>query len=526
MREWLSTPSARRGVCFCLVLATWICVPARPATAQPVFGQPSTYPVDGSPVAVQGTAIDQQTGLDLVVANEAGESGPSLSFLVNRGLGSFFPETVMSLDAQRFILQSIAAADFDGDGDGDVAAAVDEIGEVIPLRAVVLVFRNNGAGSFAGPDPYPLSGVFPRAIVAADATGDGTLDLIVPYSNNATGSVQGLVSVLSGRGNGQFDVRPVISVGSGPVAVAVGRLDADTNPDLVVGDPADGRTFLLYGTGTTTPLFGAPVELIAIGANAVAIANLDQTALPEVLALGSSAPFPLRIFSQTASRVFAAPTQVLVGFAPSAMTVGLFDDDERLDIVVASGIGAQLFVGNAEGSLTPAEVITNDTSLDSLTAAHLNGDSRLDIAAGSRLGDQVTVVLNGADAPFTPSPTATATPSPTRTSTGTRTATATRTGTITRTSTVTPTVRTATPSPSPLVSATATVFVTATITTTITPTPLGPGDANCDGRIDEGDIGGVITNVFDPTCATADANRDERVSAGDVPLVVRLVVGD
>jgi hypothetical protein len=520
MREWLWTPSARWGVCFCLVLGTWVCTSATPSAAQTVFGRPGSYPVDGSPVALQGAAIDQQTGLDLVVANEAGESGPSLSFLINRGLGSFFPETVMSLDAQRFILQSVAAADFDGDGDGDVAAAVDEVGEIIPLRATVLVYLNSGNGNFAAPVAYPLSGVFPRAIVAAEATGNGTIDLVVPYSNNSIGSVQGLVSVLSGNGKGQFDVRPAIAVGSGPVTVAVGRLDADALPDLVVGDPAEGSLFVLYGTGASNP-FAPPIELAEIGANAVAIANLDDTPLPEVLASTSSSAF-LRIFSQTASRVFAPPQQVLVGFAPSAIAPGLFDDDALVDLVVVSALGAQLFVGNDEGTLTPGQVITSDSSLESLATAQLNGDARLDIALGSRLNDRVTVVLNGADAPFTPAPTATATPSPTRTLTGTRTATG------TRTSTVTPTVRTATPSPSPLVSPTATIFVTATITRTptITPTPLGPGDANCDGRIDAADVGGVVTNIFDPACAGADANRDQRVSAADISRVIELVAGD
>jgi hypothetical protein len=523
MREWYWAPSARRGVAICLVVGTWICAVVRPAPALPVFGRPATYSVDGSPVAVQAAVVDQQSGLDLIVANEAGEQGPSLSFLINRGLGSFFPESVMSLSsngAQRFILQSAVAADLDGDGDGDVAVAVDEIGDVIPLRAAVLVYRNNGNNTFTGPDCdsggsncYHLSGVFPRAIVAADATGDGVLDLVVPYSNNATGNVLGLVSVLAGQGNAQFDVRQPISVGSGPVAVAVARLDSDANPDIVVGDPDAGKTFVLYGTGTTTQP-GAPIELASFGATALAIGNVDATALPDVLAISNASP-SLRIFSQTTSRVFAAPAQVLVGFAPSAMALGGFDGDARLDLVVVSASGAQLFLGNAEGTFTPAEVISNDNTLDSLTAANLNNDSKLDIAAASRLNDRVTVVLNGVDAPFTPTPTATVTPTPTRTPTGTRT------GTPTRTSSVTPTVRTPTPTRTPAVTATSTILTSPTATRM----PVGPGDANCDGTIDAGDVDAVVHNVFDLICPTADANGDGRVNAADVTRVEQLIAG-
>ena len=84
----------------------------------------------------------------------------------------------------------------------------------------------------------------------------------------------------------------------------------------------------------------------------------------------------------------------------------------------------------------------------------------LDVAASAGGADRVTVVLNGADVPFTPSPTPTITPTPTRTATGTRTGTPGPTGTG------------GTPTP------------TATGAASATPGPGGcAGDCNGDGMV-------------------------------------------
>jgi hypothetical protein len=202
------------------------------------------------------------------------------------------------------------------------------------------------------------------------------------------------------------------------------------------------------------------------------------------------------------------------------MALANFTDDALPDLVVVSALGAQLFTGTSGGGFMSGEIIASEESLETLTIADLNDDERLDIAAVSVLKDLVTVGLNGADAPATPTNTPTITLSPTRTRTPPRTLTGTRTGTPTRTGTVTRTV--------PGITATRTVTQTPTIsgTPTITPTPFGPGDANCDGVINEADIEGVISNLFDRQCSTADVDGDGRVAANDVSLVVQLVVGN
>ena len=92
-----------------------------------------------------------------------------------------------------------------------------------------------------------------------------------------------------------------------------------------------------------------------------------------------------------------------------------------------SVLGAELWNGASDGTFAFSEsIVGDDDSLDMLTIDDLNGDGRPDVAASASTQDRVTVVLNGADVPFTPGPTATVTPTSTVTPTIANTATPTR----------------------------------------------------------------------------------------------------
>jgi hypothetical protein len=474
----------------------------RSTLGAPLFGRPGTYKVDGSPVNVRAARIDAGMSRDIVTGNEAGENGPSLSFLLNRGLGSFFPEVRKNLDGS-YILQAVATGDFNADGADDIAVAAHDTSS-FPGSAVVLVFLNNGSGQFNSVDVYSIGGVFPQCLAAEDATGDGILDLVVCHST--AGSGQGLVSVLAGRAvagvpTGQFTTGIQLQVGTTPTTVAVADVDADDHPDLVIGDPDEPGVFIVYGTGTV-PAFTSPVMLTDVkAASAVAVNLANAAPLPDILVTSLSAG-RLLVFRQPSARSFAAPIVLPVSPLPTDMRLADFDGDQRNDVVILSQEQGSLSLwhGNSDGSFTFAESVAVGEGPTSVTVADFNGDGKPDAATSSLTTDTVTVVLNGADVPFTPTPTPTVTRTPTRTPTASRTPTPTRSPTTTPTSPVI----TLTPSPTP----------------TVTPTPAGPGDANCDGRIDQADVDALIHRLFVPGCPDADVNGDERVTAADLPLLI------
>jgi len=513
--RWRLTPSLVMGVLLLLL-------GGRPAGATGLLGSPGTFGVDGAPVGVVAADVDLQNGVDLITANEAGEDGPSLSFLLNRGDGSFDPEQRLNLDGTQYILHAIAAGDFNGDGAGDIAVAVDDI-TVFPVRAAVLVYLNDGFGQFLNPDTYPLLGLFPQCLQAGDVTGDGVADLVVCHS--VVGSGTGVLSVLAGAASGKFNLMPAISVGTNPTSVAVAKLDADSQPDLVVGDSDEGKVFVLYGDGTGH--LQPPAVLGAID-SPVGVA-VDQTGtgqLPDVLVV-SQADSQLQVFHQTSSRSFTASAPLALGQVPSSLSVGDLNGDGVGDAVVLSQASAQLslWLGDGNGGFVFNQTVKVDNDSDSLVVGDLNGDGKPEAAMTSFATDRVTVVLNGEDVPPTPggttgtTPTETpiASPSPGVTTTpgASPTSLLSPVPTPTKTPTTTPPTASATPTATP----------SPTSTPTATPTPAGPGDANCDGLIDARDLDALISRLFVPGCEGADIDGDNQVTVGDLLLLMQTLAG-
>ncbi len=429
-------PWLRRASLQCLTWAV-VCALASPGWAKPRFGRPGVFPVDAGPIGVRAAAIDSQSGRDLVTANEAGDAGPSLSFLLNRGAGSFFPEQRMSLGSDTSTPRGIVAGDFNGDGRDDLAVIVLDVNP-FPPQAEVLVYLNIGNG-FGQPASYSLgSSGIPRCLEAFDVTGDGALDLVGCSSmTTASGDAEGLLTVLAGgltagKPNGTFQSVSNPIVGTTPANVDSADIDGDGHADLLVVDGQ--RLWILYGTGGS---FTAPTALTGVGTPAAALIDvLPGQNLAQLLVADDSKGKLLSI-KQTAARVFAAPTdatpsQQLFAFprvdSPTIMRLAKIDGDQIKDLVALSGFGADVWYGQADGTFVFGENITSDNTLDGLALADLNGDGQIDVAASDSTGDSVTVVLNGADVPATPTPLVSATPTPTRSGAPGQTGTPTPTG--------------------------------------------------------------------------------------------------
>ncbi len=472
------------------------------SVAAPLFGRPETYEVDGAPVGIGSLQLDGEQGLDIATANGTGADGPSISLLLNRGDGGFLPEIRDSVSG--YSLQSIATADFNEDGLGDIAVAADVI-ESLPARGVVLVFLNQGGLEFAQPLEYRLPGLFPRCLEAGDVTGDDIIDLVACHSTAIGGMSLGVVTVLAGTesgGNpsGNFRIEFTTLAGTEPSSVALGRVDGDAEVDIVIGDPVDDTITVLYGTGDG---FAGPAPVGEVQtAASVAVVPIESQ-LANVAGVSRNRG-RLVVFEQESPRQFEMLEEYQV-FLPTSIVAADFDGDDRTDIVVASNIGADLWRGIDEGRFEHAETIYTaqvGTRLEvDITTGDFNADQRIDIATSSAEDDRVTVVLNGSSLPATPTVTPTASNTPTITDTPTRT------NTPTRTHTATPTSSIPTPTHTPIV----------------TTTPLGPGDANCDGRIDSADIDGLVLRMFGPGCPAADVNGDGVVNAADMVGLIQLL---
>ena len=269
----------------------------------------TTVTTGGQPNQVVSADINGDGLPDLVFADM---SGNAIVLLQNSSApGTFEAPTSLATNGQT---ASVAVADLNGDGKPDIVATVfDSNGN----NGQVLVFLQSAAtpGAFAAAVSYP-AGAQPEAVRIADVNGDGLPDLIVAnHGPGTSGTGTPGVSVLlqSSATAGTFLAPVTYPTPWGPVDVAVGDLNGDGKPDLVVASLGPGPTGAIsvllqsttaagtFGTATSYAGYGEPLS--------VAIADLNGDGHPDIaVADGYSATVMLQ--NAASPGTFANPTPV------------------------------------------------------------------------------------------------------------------------------------------------------------------------------------------------------------------------
>jgi hypothetical protein len=230
----------------------------------------------------------------------------------------------------------LAVADFNGDGKPDVL----EQG-----TGTLLVLLGNGDGTFQ-PPISTNSGASLFAVVAGDLTGNSKADVLGLFNNN-------LIVYLS-NGDGTFAAGVSYSVGNtsfAPVTITLGDFNGDGKVDVAVslsGDTVPGQEIVLLGNGDGTFQAG-----------------------------------------KTSTGVFY----------PASVVAGDFNNDGKLDLVIASQTDisntTSILLGNGDGTFqAPSTIFSNSGTL---ATADLNGDGKLDLVLG---GSVVEIYLGKGDGTF------------------------------------------------------------------------------------------------------------------------------
>ena len=226
---------------------------------------------------------------DIVVANRTGDRPGASYVCFNKGRGRF------DAPCEKFATESattITAADVTGDGFVDL---------IVPHRdgGQSHIYVNGGKGTFAGATrvPFGPANATIRMSAAADLNGDGRQDLVT--IDEDTG-----VAIYYGESGNRLSAAVPIGLGSkSPYALATSDLDGDGTTDIVVGyvearpavffNDGSGRRFtpVLFGDSAGTAYGFAIGDVDKDGRLDIAMARSEA---PNVLYFGGADAQPVR----------------------------------------------------------------------------------------------------------------------------------------------------------------------------------------------------------------------------------------
>jgi streptogramin lyase len=341
---------------------------------------------DSYPYAVVAADLNNDNRLDFLVVNQGTDS---VGIFFGYNYTTFQSETTYSSmgNLEPF---GIVVSDFNNDKYLDIATVFfgsDSLG----------IIFGYGSGSFSNMVIYS-TGIDsqPQDLAEADFNNDGRSDIVVVNSNTST------IGVFLGYGNGSFAAILTYSTGnySYPMAVTVSDFNNDKQLDIVVADIAiDSIGILLgYGNGTfsivktySTGQGSAPFAITFGDFNNddrldIVVANIASNSIAVLLGYGDGT-FENQMTFSTGSNS-----------QPYWVTVGDFNSDNRLDVATANFNGDNVGILLGYGNGTFADIITYSTGAGSsptcVEVGDFNYDNHLDIAV-TGFGTKTTVVLFG-----------------------------------------------------------------------------------------------------------------------------------
>ena len=188
------------------------------------------------------------------------------------------------------------------------------------------------------------TGPFSAAI--GDIDGDGKPDLVIANFGTST-NPGNTVSILRNIGNGMvsFSTKVDFTTGANPVSLSIGDIDGDGKPDLAItnyGSNGNGNTVsILRNTGSSGFVnFASKVDFtVGTGSRSVAIGDIDGDGKPD-LAIANYSISTVSVLRNTGSSgtiSFATKVDFATGSSPRFVAIGDLDGDSKPDLAIANG---------------------------------------------------------------------------------------------------------------------------------------------------------------------------------------------
>ncbi len=373
----------------CKIIFLFFLSPIQIAVAQPVINSfsPVSGPI-GTTVTITGTGFDPSPTANLVyfgavkaIVNVA--TATSLTVMAPPG-SSYEPMTVTvngligyaakpflttfansaSLDATTFATINnfglsgpgnwVGVGDINGDGKPDVVT----VGNNATITQISVLINTSSAGSltFDTTNVISLSSAqYPYCLLIQDMDGDGKKDIITAALSDTTFSVYRNTSL---AGAVSFAQRQTFAGGKQTVSMAIGDLDNDGRPDVILTNDTYGGISIARNTGTTGNIaFTQPVRyLTGTGPSGVCIARLNGDDLPDIAVTNgiSNTVSVFKNLSTSGSILLDTKTDLIAPNAyPKAISAADLNNDDKLDLIVSNGnssYGYFVYVNTSTGA--------------------------------------------------------------------------------------------------------------------------------------------------------------------------------
>lgn len=300
---------------------------------------------------------------DLIVVHQKGGEN-AVSVLLGDGEGGFSDPHRYQIALESQAPHAVAVADLNGDGHLDIATAnipyACRPGDPDcspPELGSISILAGDGRGGFGG--QIQIEGVArePYSIAAADVTGDGNPDLIVPHFGFDDPGLR----LLAGDGAGGFGAPVHLATDAGPVAVTAVDVTGDKRLDLVSLNHTAQSVSLLAGNGgggfdaaVHFPLYlDQDVATCDSGcpwlwpwAWALVVGDINGDGAPDIASANTNNG-TVTVLRNDGSGAFSGIERVHTGGAPRAITVADMTGDGKVDVVTANTEGVVSVHANA-----------------------------------------------------------------------------------------------------------------------------------------------------------------------------------
>ncbi len=228
--------------------------------------------------------------------------------------------------------------------------------------------------------------------VAADLNRDGAMDFVTV--GGTTGDYY--AAVLLGRGDGTFEPQTTWAVGRFPSDLAVGDVNGDGIPDLVVsnkglvGEGIEDTVSVLIGNGDGT--FRTQVKYTTGGRpDRVSIADMNKDGLADLVTVNREGPVGMprnvSILFGLGGGAFGSRQDYALSVFPEQLVVADLNNDGWKDVAACGNQDSQSLVvvrmGGAGGVLGSESSYSASYAAQELGVGDLNGDGKLDLITSS-----------------------------------------------------------------------------------------------------------------------------------------------